>query len=82
MFLRPTESYVIFCSSWGGLRKYTDKDYLTVVDFIANYKRRIIYPSPCRGEPLDIGVSGAHRLEDYDYRKAVWSTSISNIDLF
>lgn len=40
MFLRPTESYVVFLQQLGrGLRKAQGKEYLKVLDFIGNYKR-------------------------------------------
>ena len=41
LFLRPTESSTIFLQQLGrGLRKYQDKSFLTVLDFIGNsYKR-------------------------------------------
>lgn len=40
MFLRPTESYVVFLQQLGrGLRKHQNKTKLTVIDFIGNYKR-------------------------------------------
>jgi len=40
MFLRPTESYVVFLQQLGrGLRKNSLKEYLTVIDFIGNYKK-------------------------------------------
>lgn len=43
LFLRPTESSTIFLQQLGrGLRKYENKDYLQVLDFIGNnYKRSI-----------------------------------------
>jgi superfamily II DNA or RNA helicase/predicted house-cleaning noncanonical NTP pyrophosphatase (MazG superfamily) len=40
MFLRPTESMVVFLQQLGrGLRLHEGKDYLTVLDFLANYRR-------------------------------------------
>lgn len=40
MFLRPTESPTIFLQQLGrGLRKAKNKEYLTVLDFIGNYKK-------------------------------------------
>lgn len=40
MFLRPTESPTVFLQQLGrGLRKYQDKKYLNVLDFIGNYKK-------------------------------------------
>ncbi|MDD3122477.1 MAG: DUF3427 domain-containing protein [Candidatus Izemoplasmatales bacterium] len=43
LFLRPTESSVIFLQQLGrGLRKFTNKSFLTVLDFIGNsYKRSV-----------------------------------------
>ena len=40
MFLRPTESPIVFFQQLGrGLRKSTGKEYLNVLDFIGNYER-------------------------------------------
>lgn len=40
LFLRPTDSPVIFLQQLGrGLRKAQDKQYLTVLDFIGNYEK-------------------------------------------
>jgi len=51
MFLRPTESYVVFLQQLGrGLRKHQDKHYLTVIDFIGNYKRAHYVPLILAGE--------------------------------
>ena len=43
LFLRPTDSQTIFIQQLGrGLRKYEDKEYVTVLDFIGNdYKRSV-----------------------------------------
>ncbi len=43
LFLRPTESSTIFIQQLGrGLRKYANKSYVTVLDFIGNsYKRSV-----------------------------------------
>lgn len=43
LFLRPTESSTIFIQQLGrGLRKYTNKPYVTILDFIGNsYKRSV-----------------------------------------
>jgi superfamily II DNA or RNA helicase len=40
LFLRPTESMTVFLQQLGrGLRTYPDKQFLTVLDFIGNYRR-------------------------------------------
>lgn len=43
LFLRPTESQTVFLQQLGrGLRKYPDKEYVTILDFIGNnYERSI-----------------------------------------
>ncbi|MCR4427182.1 MAG: DEAD/DEAH box helicase family protein, partial [Firmicutes bacterium] len=51
MFLRPTESFVVFLQQLGrGLRKYPGKDFLTVLDFIGNYKRAHYIPALLAGD--------------------------------
>lgn len=43
IFLRPTKSSIIFIQQLGrGLRKHDGKEYLTVIDFIANYKTNFL----------------------------------------
>jgi hypothetical protein len=45
LFLRPTESYTIFIQQLGrGLRKTKTKEYLTVIDFVGNYKGAYLKP--------------------------------------
>lgn len=45
VMLRNTESQIIFLQQLGrGLRKYPGKDYVTVVDFIGNYKHNYMIP--------------------------------------
>lgn len=57
LFLRPTESPTIFLQQLGrGLRKYTDKKYLTVLDFIGNYKKANTIPLLLSGNTFDTKV--------------------------
>jgi superfamily II DNA or RNA helicase/HKD family nuclease len=52
MFLRPTESPTVFLQQLGrGLRKYKDKKYLNVLDFIGNYKKANLIPFFLTGDP-------------------------------
>ena len=45
IFLRPTESSIVFIQQLGrGLRLNHGKEYLTVIDFIANYKNNFLIP--------------------------------------
>lgn len=42
--LRPTESSIIFIQQLGrGLRKSANKEYVTVIDFIGNYKTNYLF---------------------------------------
>ncbi|WP_070327999.1 DUF3427 domain-containing protein [Exiguobacterium aurantiacum] len=45
VMLRQTESSIIFIQQLGrGLRKHQSKDYVTVIDFIGNYKNNYLIP--------------------------------------
>lgn len=45
LLLRPTESPTIFLQQLGrGLRRYKDKKYLNILDFIGNYKKAHLVP--------------------------------------
>lgn len=51
IMLRPTQSAIIFVQQLGrGLRKVDDKDYLTVIDFIGNYKNNFLVPVALYGD--------------------------------
>jgi len=51
LMIRPTQSAIIFVQQLGrGLRKANNKQYLTVVDFIANYKNSYLVPVALYGD--------------------------------
>lgn len=55
MFLRPTESPTVFLQQLGrGLRKSENKNYLTVLDFIGNYKKANLVPFLLSGKEYDV----------------------------
>ncbi|QXE20680.1 DEAD/DEAH box helicase family protein [Clostridium sp. 001] len=59
MFLRPTQSPTVFLQQLGrGLRKYKEKRYLNVLDFIGNYKKANLVPLFLTGEPKNSISSG------------------------
>lgn len=85
MFLRPTESYVIFLQQLGrGLRKYPGKHHLTVIDFIGNYKRAHYVPLLLAGDnPWTHESSRYRRLEDYEFPEdCTVNFDLRIIDLF
>ena len=51
VMLRPTQSPIIFVQQLGrGLRKSENKDYLTIIDFIGNYKNNYMVPIALYGD--------------------------------
>ncbi|WP_417620085.1 DUF3427 domain-containing protein [Oceanihabitans sediminis] len=51
VMIRPTESAIIFIQQLGrGLRKTEGKHYLTVIDFIGNYKNNYLIPIALYGD--------------------------------
>lgn len=51
IMLRPTESPVVFIQQLGrGLRKYEDKEYVVILDFIGNYMNNFMIPIALAGD--------------------------------
>ena len=51
VMLRPTESPIVFVQQLGrGLRKDDDKDFVVILDFIANYKNNFMIPIALSGD--------------------------------
>lgn len=69
MFIRPTESFVVFLQQLGrGLRKHEGKDYLTVLDFIGNYKKAHYIPALLAGDnPMDLKRNKGKDPIDFEY---------------
>ena len=46
ILLRPTESSIVYIQQLGrGLRKYPDKEFVVVLDFIGNYEKNFLIPT-------------------------------------
>jgi len=70
LMLRPTNSAIIFIQQLGrGLRKYKNKEYLTVLDFIGNYNRAFL---------IAIALKGS-RFYDKDSLKVAVATDFRDI---
>ncbi|MGL4330571.1 MAG: DEAD/DEAH box helicase family protein, partial [Clostridium sp.] len=68
MFLRPTQSPTVFLQQLGrGLRKYKDKQYLNVLDFIGNYKKANLIPFLLSGQSYSKEVSKRNNQSDYEF---------------
>ena len=70
LMLRPTQSSIIFIQQLGrGLRKYKEKEFLTVLDFIGNYNKAF---------QIAIALNGA-KYYDKESLKASIKSNFSNI---
>ncbi|WP_294581884.1 DEAD/DEAH box helicase [uncultured Thomasclavelia sp.] len=50
VMLRPTQSAIIFVQQLGrGLRKHNSKEYVVIIDFIANYEKNFLIPIALSG---------------------------------
>lgn len=51
IMLRPTESAIIFVQQLGrGLRKFQDKEFVVIIDFIGNYTKNFLIPIALSGD--------------------------------
>jgi len=51
LLVRPTESPIIFIQQLGrGLRKYQNKEFVVIIDFIGNYKNNFMIPMALSGD--------------------------------
>ena len=76
LFLRPTESSTIFLQQLGrGLRKYINKAYLTVLDFIGNDYVRSVQIA------LALGTLGKTTYTEKSYLKELIVNDYQNIDI-
>jgi superfamily II DNA or RNA helicase len=51
LLLRPTQSPIIFVQQLGrGLRKYANKQYVVIIDFIGNYQNNFMIPMALSGD--------------------------------
>lgn len=67
VMLRQTQSSIIFIQQLGrGLRKHPAKDYVTIIDFIGNYKNNYLIP---------MALSGDSSLNKDTIRRSVSDTS-------
>lgn len=68
LFLRPTQSPTIFLQQLGrGLRKSENKKYLTVLDFIGNYKKANFVPFLLSGQSYDTRTLLRESVLEFEY---------------
>ncbi|MBW9158733.1 DEAD/DEAH box helicase family protein [Clostridium tagluense] len=86
LFLRPTESPTIFLQQLGrGLRKYKDKKYVNILDFIGNYKKAHLIPFFLSGDLKDIekkAKGGKLPIEEEYPEDCIVDFDVEIIDIF
>lgn len=72
VMLRQTQSSIIFIQQLGrGLRKHDTKDFVTIVDFIGNYKNNYLIPVALSGDQSQNKDSIRRKLNDTSYIKGI-----------
>lgn len=84
MFLRPTQSPTIFLQQLGrGLRKFKDKKYLSVLDFIGNYKKANLVPFLLSGKEYSASECKKNKQGDYEFpEECIVDFDFKIIDIF
>ena len=76
LLVRPTQSSIIFIQQLGrGLRKFENKEYVVIIDFIGNYKNNFLIPIALSGD----GTNDKDRLRRYIFEGSKEITGESSI---
>src|SRR5699024_6042380 len=80
IMLRQTESSIIFIQQLGrGLRKHHSKDYVTIIDFIGNYKNNYLIPIALSGDGSQNKDNIRRHMQDTSYIKGVSTINFEEI---
>lgn len=72
VMLRQTQSSIIFIQQLGrGLRKHDSKDFVTIIDFIGNYKNNYLIPIALSGDKSQNKDNIRRHTQDTSYIKGV-----------
>lgn len=78
--LRQTQSSIIFIQQLGrGLRKHGSKDFVTVIDFIGNYKNNYLIPVALSGDHTQNKDNIRRRVKDTSYIKGISTINFEEI---
>jgi len=81
VMLRQTQSSIVFTQQLGrGLRKYPDKDYVVVIDFIGNYANNYLIPTALFGDTSLNRDQLRRRIIDTDNDHIIAGVSSINFD--
>jgi superfamily II DNA or RNA helicase/HKD family nuclease len=80
VMLRQTASSIIFIQQLGrGLRKHNSKEYVTIIDFIGNYKNNYLIPVALSGESSQNKDTIRRRMKNTDYIKGISTVNFEEI---
>jgi superfamily II DNA or RNA helicase/HKD family nuclease len=80
VMLRQTQSSIIFIQQLGrGLRKHESKNYVTIIDFIGNYKNNYLIPVALSGDKSQNKDSIRRHTKDTSYIKGVSTVNFEEI---
>ncbi|WP_071461572.1 DUF3427 domain-containing protein [Bacillus massilinigeriensis] len=80
VMLRQTQSSIIFIQQLGrGLRKHDSKDYVTIIDFIGNYKNNFLIPIALSGDQTMNKDNVRRRTVNTDYIQGVSTINFEEI---
>lgn len=80
IMLRQTKSSIVFIQQLGrGLRKEDSKEYLTVIDFIGNYKNNYLIPIALSGDNSLNKDKVRRKVKDPSYLKGVSTINFEHI---
>ncbi|MFJ6413387.1 DUF3427 domain-containing protein [Terribacillus saccharophilus] len=80
VMLRQTQSSIIFIQQLGrGLRKHGSKEYVTIIDFIGNYKNNYLIPVALSGESSQNKDAIRRRMKNTDYIKGISTVNFEEI---
>ncbi|KGR78966.1 DUF3427 domain-containing protein [Ureibacillus manganicus] len=80
VMLRQTQSSIIFIQQLGrGLRKHDSKDYVTIIDFIGNYKNNYLIPIALSGDQSMNKDNVRRRTVNTDYISGISTINFEEI---
>ncbi|MTH54241.1 DUF3427 domain-containing protein [Bacillus mangrovi] len=80
VMLRQTQSSIVFIQQLGrGLRKHLSKEYVTIIDFIGNYKNNYLIPVALSGDKSQNKDNIRRHVKDTSYIKGVSTINFEEI---
>lgn len=80
VMLRQTQSSIIFVQQLGrGLRKSNDKEYVTIIDFIGNYKNNYLIPIALTGDTSKNKDNIRHKMSQLNYMSGLSTINFEEI---